>query len=164
MRDSRRLYSPGAKNCVCRWPSGPPSESADLAQRVVATSLPLAALALVKPESAAAVAAGRQVAQQRRHGNWLPPLLVTMLMALPVLPPYSAENAFVEHRHLLHRVQRDVAEDRLPSPAIVAGAAIHFEPRLPPAGAVGGEQILVHEHVALIDGRPIGCVEHRQDK
>ena len=48
----------------------------------------------MKPESAAAVAAGRH-SSITSPCNLLPPVLVTMLTTLPVLPPYSAENALV---------------------------------------------------------------------
>ena len=126
------------------------------------TSLPLVALAVVNPESAASVAEGRHKSSASPW-NWLPPLLVTMLTTLPVLPPYSAEKALVEHRHLLATASSgQVGEDGLAAPAIVVGAAIHFEPGLPPAGAVGGEEVLVHEDVALIDGRAVGGVEQGQ--
>ena len=67
-----------------------------------------------------------------------------------------------EHRHLLHRIEREIRENRLPAPAIVAGRAVDFKPRLPAARSVGGEKILVHEHVALVDRGTIGGVEQRQ--
>ena len=68
-----------------------------------------------------------------------------------------------QHGHLLHGGERDVGEDGLAAPAVVAGAAIDFEPGLAAAGAVGGEEVLVHEDVALVDGGAVGGVEQRQE-
>src|SRR5579872_1739386 len=67
-----------------------------------------------------------------------------------------------EDGHLLNRVQWDVAEHGLAAPTVVAGSAVHFEPGLTASGAVGGEEILIHEHVALVDGWAIGGAEQRE--
>jgi len=72
---------------------GPDTEAAVWPRLSVATSLPLAALAAVNPESAAVVVEGRQ-SSRRLAWSFSPPVFVTMFTALPVLPPYSAENAF----------------------------------------------------------------------
>src|ERR1039458_4961098 len=90
-----RLNSPAAKKWVL-WSleSGPPSEISDWPRESLVRSLPLAALAVVEPARAAEVADGPQ-SSATSPWSWLPPLLVTMLMTLPVEPPYSAEKALV---------------------------------------------------------------------
>src|SRR6267143_6675701 len=91
---SSRLYSPAKKKWVWRLdPIGPPSDNADCPRVSFVRSLPLAAFVDVKPDSAASVAEGRH-SSISSPWNWLPPLLVTIFTALPVLPPYSAENPF----------------------------------------------------------------------
>src|ERR1017187_9864392 len=88
---SSRLNSPVAKKCVLRE-NGPPNEAADWPSESLVNWLPLVALAAVKPESAAAVSAGRHNSSASPW-NWLPPLLVTMLTTPPAVAPYSAEKA-----------------------------------------------------------------------
>ena len=44
-------------------------------------------------------------------------------------------------------------------PAIATGRAVDFEPGLASSCAVGGEQLFVHEDIALVDGGAIGGVE-----
>src|ERR1700719_669487 len=90
-----RLYSPAREKYVRPLPViGPESATDDWPSVSLVTAFPLAAVAAVKPESAASVALGRQ-SSRTSPWNWLPPLLVIMLTTLPVLAPYSAENAFV---------------------------------------------------------------------
>src|SRR5205085_8664068 len=64
--------------------------------------------------------------------------------------------------HLLDGGERDGAEDGLAAPTVVAGAAIHHEGGLASSGAVGSEQVLVEEDVALVDGRAVCRVEQRK--
>src|SRR6266849_2347111 len=73
-----------------------------------------------------------------------------------------SRKAVRDHCHFLHRGERDAAEQRLAAPTIVASTAVHFEPGLAPSGSVGGEEILVREDVALVNGRTVGCVQQRQ--
>src|ERR1035437_6720028 len=88
---SSRLNSPAAKKCVL-LENGPPREAADWPSESLVNWLPLVALAAVKPESAAAVSAGRH-SSSTSPWNLLPPLLVTMLITPPAVAPYSAEKA-----------------------------------------------------------------------
>ena len=67
-----------------------------------------------------------------------------------------------EYIHFLHGGAWNVIENSLASPEIAGVGAIHFEPRLAAAGAVGGEQVFVHEDVAHVDRRAIGRVEQRK--
>ena len=67
-----------------------------------------------------------------------------------------------QHGHLVDGRERDVGEDRLPPPHVNAVGAIHLEPGLPAARAIGGDEELVHEDVALVDGRAVGRVQQRQ--
>ena len=71
-------------------------------------------------------------------------------------------KAVGENRHLIDGDNGNIGEDRLPSPAVDCVGAIHFKPGLPAAGAVGREQVLIHEDVSLIDGRAIGGAEKRE--
>src|ERR1035441_2105263 len=92
---SSRLNSPAAKKCVLLdddLENGPPNDTADCPSESLVNWLPLVALAAVKPESAAAVSAGRHNSSTSPW-NWLPPLLVTMLTTPPAVAPYSAEKA-----------------------------------------------------------------------
>src|SRR5450759_1981844 len=88
---SSRLNSPAAKKCVL-LENGPPREAADWPSESLVNWLPLVALAAVKPESAAAVSAGRH-SSSTSPWNLLPPLLVTRLITPPAVAPYSAEKA-----------------------------------------------------------------------
>ena len=71
-------------------------------------------------------------------------------------------KAVGENRHLIDSDNRDIGEDRLPSPAVDCVGPIYFKPSLPPAGAVGCEEILIHKDVSLIDSRAIGGAEKRE--
>ncbi len=71
-------------------------------------------------------------------------------------------KAVVQDGHFLHGSQRQVAEKSLPAPTVVAVGAVDFKPRLAAARAVGGEHVLIHEHVALVDGLSIGGVQEGQ--
>ena len=91
---SSRLYSPAAAKCVRPLvPMGPDSEAAVWPRVSLVQSFPLAALVLLKPERAASVSDGRQ-SSNRLPCNLFPPVLVMMLIALPVPPPYSAVKTF----------------------------------------------------------------------
>src|SRR5258706_6633218 len=89
---SSRLYSAAAKKCVCPFdPNGPPSEIADWPSVSFTRLLPLVELVVVNPDSAASGPDGRHTSTMSPC-SLVPPLLVTMLIALPVEPPYSAVN------------------------------------------------------------------------
>ena len=68
-----------------------------------------------------------------------------------------------EDGHLGDGVLRDVGEDGLAAPAVVGVAAVDFKPGLAAARAVGGEEVLVHEDVALVNGGAVGRVEQRKE-
>ena len=53
----------------------------------------------------------------------------------------------------------DIGEDGLAAPGVVAVGAVDVEGLLAAAAAVSGEEILVHEDVALVDGGAVGGVE-----
>ncbi len=92
---SSRLNSPATKKCVAPLePIGPESDTSLWPSESLAISFPLAALAVVKPASAAAWRRDATVPSLRR-AICCRRTLVMMLMTLPVLPPYSAENALV---------------------------------------------------------------------
>ena len=73
-------------------------------------------------------------------------------------------KALREHVFFEHRVFGDVGEDGLAAPGIVAVGAVDHERLLAAASAIGGEEVLVHEDVALVDGGTVGCVEQRQER
>ena len=65
-----------------------------------------------------------------------------------------------KHVHFLDGRARQSGNDGLAPPGIDAVRAVHLKPGLAAARAVGGEQGLVHEDIALADGRAIGGVQH----
>src|SRR5882757_7696932 len=69
--------------------------------------------------------------------------------------PIFRREAVGQHGHLLYSRERQVREDRLASPTVIAIQSVDLEPTLPPASAVGCKQVLVHEDVTLIDRWPI---------
>ena len=71
------------------------SEAAVLPERVVGESLPLVALPVVEAGERRLGAWRAARAPAPRRDSWSPPLCVTMLTTLPVLPPYSAEKPLV---------------------------------------------------------------------
>ena len=102
------------------------SEAADWPSESLVQLLPVVAFWAVKPERAADVALGRHNSSSSPW-NWLPPLLVTMLTTLPVLPPNSAEKALVSTSISCTDVERQVLNMVWRPQAIVAGAAVHHE-------------------------------------
>ena len=92
----------------------------------------------------------------------LPPVRVTMFTALPVLPPYSAENEFVSTvisctagKGMLLKI---VCRPQL----IVAVAAIHFERCLSPPRAIGGEEIWFVKISPWLIGGTVGGIQQRE--
>src|ERR1700693_6369895 len=86
---SSRLYSPAAeKNDLPPEPRGPERAARVWPSVSLVQSLPLAALVALKPERAASVCEGRH-SSSNSPWSLLPPVLVTMLTALPTPPPYS---------------------------------------------------------------------------
>gem|GEM_PF-6209579 len=74
---------------------------------------------------------------------------------------FGGEGVF-KHGHFADRVERNIAEDCLPAPTVIGVCTIDLEPGLAAARTVGGEEILIHEDVALVDGGAVGGVEQRQ--
>ena len=64
-----------------------------------------------------------------------------------------------EDGHLRDGHEWDVGEDGLAAPHVDVVGAVGFEPGLAAACAVGGEEVLVHKDVALVDGGAVGGFE-----
>ena len=116
---------------------------------------------------------GVEAGKRRLRGGWTPQLHgLTMEIVAAAFGDdvdHAARGGAVfggkrigQHVHLLHGGARNIVENGLAAPEIAGIGAIHFEPRLAAAGAVGGEQVLIHKHIAHVDGRTIGGVEQRQ--
>jgi hypothetical protein len=147
------------KKCNAWLLPRPPEREAAVWPKVsLVISLPLVALAEVKlglracgPRKFQQLAA-QAVAARTRHDIHHASSRSTVL----------GRETVGEHSNLIHRHQRNIGEDRLASPHIDRVRSIGYEQGLPSSCAVGGEQIFIHEDVALVDGGAVGCVEQRQ--
>ena len=160
-----RLYSPAREEVrlAASTECGRTSDAAVWPSVSLVISLPLVALPVVKPESEASVL------------GWTPefeelPVEFVAAAAGDDVDDAAGAGAVLggegvgEHGHLVDGHQRNVGEDGLAAPPVVGVGAVDFKPGLAAARAVGGEEILVHEDVALIDGGAIGGVEQRQSR
>ncbi len=85
-----------------------------------------------------------------------------MLTTLPVLPPYSAENAFVSTSISCTAASgMFVKIVCLPQLSLPVLPSTSNQVCRRPAPLVVNK-IFVHEHVALVDGWPVGRVQQRQ--
>ena len=76
--------------------------------------------------------------------------------------PVFGGKAVGQYGELLQRRERNVGEDRLPPPRIIAGAAVYLESRLTASAAVDHKERVVKKEVALAARRLDRRVEQRQ--
>src|SRR5262249_20667634 len=72
-------------------------------------------------------------------------------------------EGILQDGHLLNCELRQIGEYRLPAPAIGSGTSVHHKGGLPASRFIGREEILVDEHIPLIQRRAVRRIKQREE-